>query len=225
MEGEQRGVVVFLHGFMTAPSAYSVLLSPLEDAGFRVVAPSLYPRGPAALVGRHPVEREAEDAAHLVRELTSGVGTRRVVLAGHSRGGQAAWRAADLLVAADLVDALVLVDPVDGGGRAPQEPTATRHAARFTCRTLVIGAGLGGRCAPAPVNHDVFAAATPHARHVLVPHLGHADVLDGRARSFGRHLCGGADDPDAGRDAVSRLLVAFAGGHDVPDDTRVVVLR
>jgi pimeloyl-ACP methyl ester carboxylesterase len=170
------------------------------------------------------VEDEAAAAADLVRDLVAD-GSVRLVLAGHSRGGQAAWRAANLLAADVVLDALVLVDPVDGGGRAPQVPTATTHPVAFTCPTLVVGAGLSGRCAPVPVNHEVFAAASPHARHVVVPQLGHADILEGRARSFGRRLCGGAVDPDAGRAAVSSLLVSFARDHAVPDDARVVVLR
>jgi pimeloyl-ACP methyl ester carboxylesterase len=189
-----------------------------------VVTPSLYPRGPSALVGRHPVEKEAADAAALVRGLAAAPRSR-VVLAGHSRGGQAAWRAANLLAADDLVDALVLVDPVDGGGRSPQEPTSTTRPAVFTCPALIVGAGLGGRCAPAPVNHEVFAAAAPDARHVVVPELGHADILDGRTRAFGRRLCGGAAEPDPGRAAVSRLLVAFSADHHVPDDGMIRVLR
>ena len=71
----------------------------------------------------------------------------------------------------------------------------------------------------------MFAAAAPQARHVVVPLLGHADMLDGGARSFGRRLCGGAPDPDEGCAAVSSLLVAFAERHELPDDPRVEVLR
>jgi pimeloyl-ACP methyl ester carboxylesterase len=221
--GDER-VAVFLHGFMTAPESYRAMLAPLTAAGWRVVTPSLYPRGIAALSGRHPVEREAADAADLVRSLVADGGVR-LVLAGHSRGGQAAWRAANLLAADVLLDALVLLDPVDGGGRAPQVPAATTDPVAFTCPTLVVGAGLGGRCVPESVNHEVFAAASPAARHVVVPLLGHADILEGRARSFGRRLCGGAPDPDEGRSAVSSLLVSFARDRTVPDDPRVVVLR
>ena len=223
MAGGTQQVVVFLHGFLTAPSAYSTLLEPLGRNGFHVVTPSLYPRGPAALVGRHPVEQEAASAADLVRELAGSAG-EPVVLAGHSRGGQAAWRAANLLADYDAVRCLVLVDPVDGGGRAPQERAATRDPAVFTCPALVIGAGLGGRCAPAPVNHDAFADAAPHARHVLVPELGHADMLDDRPRSFGRRLCGGAADPDPGREAVAALLLEFARDQALAEVPGVVVV-
>ena len=222
----ERRVLVFLHGFMIAPDAYRELVAPAADAGFEVVTPDLYPRGVAALLGRHPVEIEAADAAAVVRTLSreSGAG---VVLAGHSRGGQAAWRAANLLaVEPHVVSALVLVDPVDGGGRSPTERTATLEPATFECPALVIGAGLGGRCAPSAVNHDSFASATPDARHVVVPELGHADMLDGRSRAFGRRLCGGAVDPDPGRATVARLLTAFAQEYAVPGDaTEFELLR
>jgi pimeloyl-ACP methyl ester carboxylesterase len=137
-----------------------------------------------------------------------------VFLGGHSRGGQAAWRAANLLAREGLPAGLVLVDPVDGAGRAPTQPAATSAPAAFTCPALVVGAGLGGRCAPEPVNHRVFAAAAPHARHVVVTRLGHADVLDGRARTAGRWLCGGAEDPGPGRAAVTALVASLVLGDD-----------
>ena len=42
----------------------------------------------------------------------------------------------------------------------------------------------------------------------MVTDLGHADILEGRARSLGRRLCGGGRDPDRARDAVTALLAA-----------------
>jgi pimeloyl-ACP methyl ester carboxylesterase len=200
--------LVLLPGFMSSAESYRALVSPVVDDGISVLVAQLYPRGIRALTGRHTVEDEARDAAELVRrEVRDGT---RVVLAGHSRGGQAAWRAANLLATEGVPAALVLVDPVDGAGREPSTPTATREPARFACPTLVIGAGVGGRCAPEPVNHRMFAAATPHARHVVVRELGHADMLDARARSLGRRLCGGAAHPDDGRALVTALLRAAA---------------
>ena len=132
------------------------------------------------------------------------------MIAGHSRGGQAAFLAAgELAAAGDLLSAVALVDPVDGEGRAPTAPLSTVGGARFDCRTLVVGAALGGRCAPEPVNHAVFAAAIPQARYAVVRELGHADMLGGRARAFGRRLCGGAADPDPGRALCTQLLAAL----------------
>jgi pimeloyl-ACP methyl ester carboxylesterase len=206
-------VLVLLPGFMSSPSSYAALVAPVASAGVLVVVPALYPRGIAALGGRHTVEQEADDAAQLVRGLATG--GRGVVLAGHSRGGQAAWRAANALAADSMPTALVLIDPVDGAGRQPSQRSATRVEAAFSTPAWVVGAALGGRCAPPAVNHRAFAEATPHARHVVVEDLGHADVLDGRSRALGRRLCGGASDPDPGRALVSALLLAAVDGDDV----------
>jgi pimeloyl-ACP methyl ester carboxylesterase len=210
LEGGGDALLVLLPGFLNTPAAYADLLAPLAAHGTTVVAEQLYARGPAALTGRFTVRDEARAAVEVVRRETRARRPRTVALAGHSRGGQAAFLAAGLLAAAgEQLDAVGLVDPVDGEGRAPSTPVSTVGGGGFDCRTLVIGAALGGRCAPEPVNHDVFAAAIPQARHVVVGELGHADMLSGRSRAFGRRLCGGAADPDPGRALCSALLAAF----------------
>ena len=212
--------LVFLPGFMTAADSYRALLEPLTLQGISVVVPQLYRRGIGALTGRATVEQEAADAADLVRDLAP---RGPVWLGGHSRGGQAAFRAANLLAtdraAAGILRGLVLVDPVDGSGRAPTARTATAAPALFSIPCLIVGAGLGGRCAPEPVNHRAFADAVPSARHVVVTRLGHGDVLDDRPRARARRLCGGADDPDPGRCAVTALVIAAVLGveADIPD--------
>lgn len=202
-------VLVFLPGFMQGATSYRMLLEPLTAQGFSVIVPQLYRRGPAVLTGRYSVEDEARDAAALVRGEADGRVDARVFLGGHSRGGQAAWRAANLLAGEDLPTGLVLLDPVDGAGRAPSAPTASSDPVAFTCPCLVVGAGISGRCAPEPVNHDVFAAAAPYARHVVVPTIGHGDILDDRPAANARRLCGGAHDPAPGRATVTALLTEF----------------
>ena len=62
---------------------------------------------------------------------------------------------------------------------------------------------------PSPVNHAVFAAAIPQARHAVVRELGHADMLGGRSRTFGRRLCGGAADPTPAARCCTQLLAAL----------------
>lgn len=160
--------------------------------------------------------QEAAAAADLVRSTAAQRRTASVVLGGHSRGGQAAWRAAALMARDGLPAGVVLVDPVDGEGRAPTGPVTTASPAGFGCPVLIIGAGIAGRCAPDGVNHRAFASAAPQARHVVVRSLGHADVLQGAARSMGRRLCPGRDNPDVGRAACSALVTTFVGeclGH------------
>ncbi len=213
--GDER-MLIFLPGFMTSADAYADLLLPVAEAGTSVCVPQLYKRGPSALLGKVSVSSEADAAAELVRDAARRNPGATVYLGGHSRGGQAAWLAASRL-APDLPAGLVLLDPVDGEGRNPSAPTSTASGARVVCRTLIIGAGIGGRCAPEPVNHIVFLAATPGASHVVVEQLGHADMLTGRSRDFGRRLCPGAHDPDPGRAECSALIDGFVRGDVAAD--------
>lgn len=199
--------LVFLPGFMASATSYAALLAPLVDGGVAVEIPQLYPRGLGALRGKHSVRQEAADAAALVREVDGSV-----FLAGHSRGGQAAW-----LAAGDLpqLAGLFLLDPVDGQGRRPQKDLSTRVPRAYRGPVWIVAAGVTGPCAPAGANHEQFARATPGAVHIVVEDLGHADMLAGRARSLGRRLCGGGKEPDAARELCSRLIAEFVAG-DVP---------
>lgn len=192
--------LIFLPGFMTSVDAYADLFESLVGAGVTVIVPQLYRRGVGALLGKVPVTDEAQAAANLVAQQPG-----RVVLGGHSRGGQAAW------IAAGLVDVagVCLVDPVDGEGRRPSGPVSTTVPAGFTCPALIVGAGVTGACAPQQVNYEQFARATPQAQVEVLADMGHADILTGRARSLGRRLCGGGTDPDHARGVCAALITAF----------------
>jgi pimeloyl-ACP methyl ester carboxylesterase len=209
VEGGGSDVVVLLPGFMNAASSYSALAGSLAESGITVVVGQLYRRGVGALAGRVPVSAEACAASDLVRTTAAQRPGCRVHLAGHSRGGQAAWLAAATLVDDGLPASLVLIDPVDGEGRRTSVPVSTATDAAFDVPALVIGAGVGGRCAPEGVNHEQFARATPAARHVVVDGLGHADMLDDRQRAVGRRLCSGGPDPDAARATLAALIAAW----------------
>lgn len=204
--GEGQGdALVFLPGFVVWPSAYRQLLQPLVRVDLSVDVRQLYRPGPAALLGRYSVEDEASDAASLVRAYRQH--GNRVWLGGHSRGGQAAWLAAIQLQRDGVqIEGLALIDPVDGHGPRSLERSATRTAQRWDIPTLIVGAGIGGRCAPEHLNHTHFAAASSEASHVVVSDMGHMDVLNGRARDIGRRLCGGGTDPDRARSTVTELL-------------------
>jgi pimeloyl-ACP methyl ester carboxylesterase len=202
-------VLVLLPGFITPAGAYGGLVGPLagSDPGLRVVVPQLYRVGPRVLANRYTVVQEAHDAAQRVRDLAgSGV---PVWLAGHSRGGQAAWLAAEALEDSARPAGLILIDPVGSAavGSAEMRPP------RFTQGCLVIGAGVGSRCAPAGVNHRMFATVAPHRIHATVQGCGHADVLSGPALRWGRALCGGGPDPQRARTTVTALLGAHLRGE------------
>ena len=213
-------LVVFFHGFMTTPTAYRKVLGALVDEGTVVVAPRMYRPGPAVLAGRPTATQEAAVGASIVDELRRSYDPAELWLAGHSRGGQVAW-----IVAGDTTpDGLIVVDPVDGGGPKATRLNATATPAKFESRTLVIGAGRGGRCAPDSVNHNHFAAAAPlGATHVVVAEMGHADLLDDRARRAARLLCHGHDHPDLARQTVIELMRAFLHGVLPPSATTPVV--
>ena len=195
-----RGTLVFVTGFVISPYAYTALLAPLAAAGHRVVVPRLYRRGPRVLVGACSPGAEAVAAADVV-DLVRG--DTPVVLGGHSRGGFVAWLAA----AQTGVDGLVVVDPVTGGGPPWARPGPPPPAP--VAPTLIIGAALGGRCAPAGRNHEQLAAAAPDATHVVVDDCGHVDMLDGTDARLGRRVCGSGRDPDAARTRITTLLRDF----------------
>jgi pimeloyl-ACP methyl ester carboxylesterase len=201
-------LVVFFHGFMTSPNSYRQLLEGLAGDRVVVVAPRMYRPGPAALAGRPSATEEAVMAVGVVEQLRHQYRPGDLWLAGHSRGGQVAW-----LVAGSVEpDGVIVIDPVDGGGPRATRPNATATPAVFDAATLVIGAGLGGRCAPAGVNHERFAAvAPPDATHVVVEAMGHVDLLDDRPRRAARLLCPGGDDPDGSRRELVRLMREFMG--------------
>lgn len=207
--GSGSDVLVLLPGFMIAAPAYAALAGSVADAGTTVIVPQLYRRGLGALAGRVPVAAEADAAIALIGDVQAERPGARFHLGGHSRGGQVAWLAARRPAGIGLPASLVLLDPVDGQGRRPVGPTSTAEPADLAVPTLVVGAGVGGRCAPAGVDHRQFARATPSARHVIVDGLGHADLLSGAGRRLGRRLCGGGPDPDAARAVTAALVSAW----------------
>jgi pimeloyl-ACP methyl ester carboxylesterase len=207
-------VLVFLPGFMAPASAYDALLRPLRQEHIEVTVLQWY--GPVAgLSGKYTAVDEANDTTNWVRAEIAEQPDDPIWLAGHSRGGQAAWRAA--LDLGKSIAGLITVDPVDGAGPRPRSKLITAQPANLAMPTLIIGAGISSSCAPAGVNHDAFAAACPAATHVVIEDMGHADVMSGAALQWGRRLCRGGTDPDQSRAEVSRLMVQWITGDGKTD--------
>lgn len=204
--GPVERLIVFFPGFMVSPWSYRSLFAGIVSDRTAIVAPQMYRRDPRALAGRPSASEEAAQGVRLVEHLRTTRRPEQVWLAGHSRGGQVAWRVAGRVDP----DGVVVIDPVDGAGRHPTALAAAAEPAGFTARTLVIGAGLGGRCAPDPVNHRHFAAVAPAgSTHVVIDSMGHGDVLDDRSARASRRLCGGSADPAGERSTVAELITRF----------------
>lgn len=197
---------MFLPGFLTPPSAYSALLEPLRSAGVEVEVPHLY-SPTAGITGRYTVAQEVAAVVSIVQGHQSATGGQPIWIGGHSRGGQAAWRAAEELGAS--IAGLIVIDPVDGSGPRARTGSATDHRANIVVPTLIVGAGRGGKCAPAGVNHEAFAASLPTATHVVIEDMGHADILSGSALRWGRRLCRGGAQPERYRQEVSALMLEW----------------
>lgn len=213
-------VVLFQHGFMSFNHWYDEILRHLAGHGFVVVAPQMYLPGLPVLLGNPTAAEEAAKSIELLDWLNerldaiTGVHARmdRLGLVGHSRGGKVAW----LALSADpsRAQAIAGVDPVDGtGGPRGNQPRVVQGSFEFNPPTLVIGAGLGGACAPVGDNHEQFftAAAAP-AWHVIAENCGHADMLDEDAARQAASFCTGGSNRALMRRLIAGLMTAFFRG-------------
>jgi len=197
--------LVFLPGFILPASSYRDLLAPLVAAGCSIEVPQFYRIGPRVLLGRYTVSDEAQAAADLITPVPD----ETIWLGGHSRGGHAALVASRLLADRGIrVAGLLLIDPVRNGQIIPDGVEATASVGEKQPQ-LIVGAGLGGRCAPTTRNHRHFAREVPRPLHVVVPDMGHADVLNGRSLAMGRRLCGGGVDPTGTRSLVTQIMTNY----------------
>ncbi|MEI8081291.1 MAG: alpha/beta fold hydrolase [Actinomycetes bacterium] len=203
--------LVFLPGFLISPESYRGLFAGISGSDLTVVVPRLYRRGPRVMLGRFTVDDEARRAVEVVRQRAKT--DVKIWLGGHSRGGQAAWLADRLLAERGTsMEGLILVDPVDGSGPRSAELHATKTTSDFEHRPLIMGAELGGKCAPTALNHDQFARAAGSSWHLVIEDMGHADIMTGHALSFGRRLCAGGADPDQSRMLVRSLVQDYLSG-------------
>ncbi len=193
LKGSGATEALFIPGFLAAPSQYRSFLQSLRSDFLRLLAISQ--------ARREQLTRVGVDSG--VRALTD-IATGRWVI-GHSRGGQIAYRLATEVP----VSGVILIDPVAGTGR--KGPLEDLPRLPQDLPSLTIGAGIAGRCNPTDRGYAVFTVGTT----VVIPSLGHADVLDDDLRGrMARRICGSEGDPAAARLKVVDAVTRFLGAHN-----------
>ena len=214
-------VVVFQHGFLVANDLYGPLLDRVATHGFVVVAPQMYVAD--GLPFGKPTSVEEADAAVTVVEwlrprLAALAGVEvsweHLALAGHSRGGQVAYRMA--LDVGAAAGALLALDPVDQSGPVCAPGGGLTSAPiNLAMPALVLGTGQGGACAPMGCNHVQFWDATSApVWHVVTPDNGHMDLLQDDLAACGLvcAFCPGAPAREPMRRATAGVMVAMLRG-------------
>ncbi|EEF45238.1 chlorophyllase-2 [Ricinus communis] len=232
-EAGEFPVLIFLHGYLLYNSFYSLLIQHVASHGFIVIAPQLY-----TVAGADSAD-EIKCTAAITNWLSKGLHhvlpphvqpkLSKLGLAGHSRGGKAAFALALQkagISTALKFSALIGVDPVDGMDKGKQTPppvlTYTPHSFDLDMAAMVIGSGLGEvkrnpmfpPCAPKGVNHeDFFKECKKPAYYFVVKDYGHLDMLDDDTNGIrGKAtycLCVNGKSREPMRRFVGGVLVAF----------------
>eukprot|EP00898_Chlorokybus_atmophyticus_P000918 jgi/Chlat1/1827/Chrsp138S02144 len=184
---EAHGVVLFVHGFIMLNSYYSTLIEHIASHGYIVVAPQCYTLSVSASCVdelralSHVLDWLPDNLAAFLASSTPDL--RKLVLAGHSRGGKVAHALALGLESTFQlkVSGLIGFDPVDGDKSCV--PRVTESSFGFPFSTLLIGSGLGDKgrvpCAPAQTSHNAFFnACTSRVYRFIGEGAGHMDFLD-----------------------------------------------
>ena len=222
LEAGTYPVVIFQHGFGGSIKAYETISQHLAGHGFVVILPQMY--GP----GFQDAPTAEEEAvlglqivswveAHINNYIPVTADTDLLGLAGHSRGGQVAYRMT--LQLSEKVKALAGVDPVDALGFAGQTPIITGPL-NFDIPTYILGAGLGPivveggpievACAPEEVGPIHFYCANPNPTWLVISTThGHADMIDEEDFS---EFCPGGPNRDGMRTLTGGTMAAFFSG-------------
>ncbi|HPF39781.1 MAG TPA: hypothetical protein P5081_17735 [Phycisphaerae bacterium] len=223
-------VVVLQHGFQVTNHSYDQIASHIASHGFVVILPRMYDAGLGPIIGMPSAAIETERAAVVIDWLPSGlerlpgvsINNTRIGLAGHSRGAKVAFGV--VKAGASRVAALAGVDPVDGtGGPGGNEPRVIDGVLPFDIPTLILGAGLGGACAPDGDNYAAFFDACPSPSVLVVAtDYGHGDMLDEETAGLAASVCESNADREPMRRLTAGLLVAFFRAHlqnnsEIPD--------
>ncbi|KAB1218120.1 Chlorophyllase-2, chloroplastic [Morella rubra] len=164
-------------------------------------------------------------------------------LAGHSRGGKAAFALALGKAATSLkFSALVGIDPVDGKDEGKQTPpkvlTYFPHSFKLDMAAMVIGSGLGEvkkchlfpACAPKGVNHEeFFNECQEPACYFVAKDYGHLDMLNDDTtgiRGIATYcLCENGKSREPMRRFVGGIVVAFMKAYLLGDKSDLTAIR
>jgi chlorophyllase len=224
-------VIIFQHGFTGSIKGYETIFNHIASHGFVIVAPQMYPAG-GGMGGSYPTpEEEAALGVQIISWVQENI--RDIVpvnadasllgLAGHSRGGQIAYRMA--MQVPDKITALCGVDPVDGLVIFGQELAITGPLT-FDIPTYILGTGLGPvpppdtqfdlSCAPADIGYQHFYDNSPSPSWLAVAtEYGHADMIDEADLCPSEPcsiFCPGGPERDAMRSFTAGTLAAFFSG-------------
>ena len=216
-------VILFQHGFAGSIKAYETISEHIASHGFVVVLPQMYPPGD---FGAAPTpEAETTLAVQVIKwvedNINSYVGVTAdsslLGIAGHSRGGQVAYRM--VLQVPEQVKALAGIDPVDGLEIFGQS-MVVNGPLTFNIPTYILGTGLGpvevggggpvSSCAPAVVGYNHFFENNPSPSWLVVATThGHADMID---EDDYEEFCPGGPNRDGMRALTAGTLSAFFSG-------------
>ncbi|KAK6937563.1 Chlorophyllase [Dillenia turbinata] len=244
-------VVLFLHGFCLVNKFYTSLLKHVSSHGYILVASQLY-LPPCIASGSEEIDYAAAVTNWLAegllqQQLPTNVqpDLDKLVLAGHSRGGKAAFALALGLAKTSLKFSLLIgVDPVAGASKCkicqvkPIILTNVPKSFDLKLPVAVIGTGLGptpryllSSCAPNGVNHkEFFNESKPPRCHFVTSDYGHMDMLDddlgGLLGLAANCSCTNGKGPrDSMRKCVGGIMVAFIRAYFEGDgkDLRAIV--
>ncbi|XP_058106107.1 chlorophyllase-1-like [Magnolia sinica] len=237
-EAGEYPVVVFFHGFCLTNSCYSAILQHVASHGYIAVAPQLYSFTDDLISNLFSANEEIESAFAVLNWLSQGLQSSlpnnvqanlpKLAIAGHSRGGRAAFYIALHNGQTSVKFSLLMgIDPVAGGSKENQlkPPILTYKPSSFDIGgipVLVVGSGLGEQqknflfpaCAPKDVNHKEFYNECQAPRfHMVATEYGHMDMLDDKIPTLVAKLascaCKNGKEKEPMRKFVGGIMVAF----------------